>query len=300
MNKYINKFYFRMLRVKARSLLNTPQILPSYIRSYLNRSFLRSRQNVIVSYPKSGRTWLEQLLVHVIIEGYCLTDNGIEHFEDLLYTDNHVPYIILTHACSSWEDFCLFDENEILKVNYEKAAGERTLFLYRDPRDVLVSSYYHLRYRNGINWIAPSDMIFNPVFGLRKILRFMNIWLSYTQRNNYSLLLSYEKLQNDPFESLKKVCELFGLKIEKKTIYKAIDFCSFSAMQKREKDKIVKSPRLITINDKQPESRKVRQGKVGEHRDFFSKYELERIDQIISAELSPFFDYHPMRSSEHR
>lgn len=294
MQKLKRQIFYRMLMNKFTNILKQPKGVVSYVNDYLSRSIPKSRKNVIVSYPKSGRTWLEQLIIHVVIENYELKDSHVEHFNELIakHNDIKIPYVLLTHAYSSWEDLYILDENEICKVDKQSQAGEKTLFLYRDPRDVLVSSYYHLRYRNGIHWISPSDMINNPIVGLHKIVRFMNEWLTYTLQNNNCMMLSFEEIKADSMKALNKVCEYFDIKSEEGAQKKAIEKCSFEAMQGKEKNNLFKSPRLKMIDSNQPESSKVRSGKVGSYLGFFSADEVKAINNIINAELDPFFDYH--------
>ncbi|MCF8078540.1 MAG: sulfotransferase domain-containing protein [Desulfobacterales bacterium] len=293
MNRAKRQIYFPMLFFKLKFLLGRPKALPFFIRDYLYRSIPKSRQNVIVSYPKSGRTWLEQLLIQVAVRSYGVRECGGEHFQDLTRLHHQAPYVLLTHACSSWEDLRIFDENEILQVDNERQAGKKTVFLYRDPRDVLVSSYYHLRHRNGIRRLSRADMIDHPVVGLHKILRFMNRWLEYVQTHDHCIMVSYENLKADPVATLASVCELFGFHAGDNALNEAIDACSFAKMQLKEKEKTAKSPRLQMTNDQEPHSRKVRRGRVGDHRAFFSVNELERMNRIITAELDPIYLCHP-------
>jgi len=103
-------------------------------------------------------------------------------------------------------------------------------------------------------------------------------------------MISYESLHKEQIASLKKICTLFKLNACDDVLKNAINACSFSTMQKKEKSAI--SPRLSTAINNEPNSRKVRSGKIGEHRSFFSDDELNDINQIISSELDPSFGYH--------
>jgi hypothetical protein len=284
--------YYRLVRAKLSLSLRHPHTAAFYFFSYL-RSFKGGKQDtVIISYPKSGRTWVDQLLVHVARFEYHLEEREAEQYESLHKIDQRFPPVQFTHAGSSWEEYPILDENEILKVtpdNYIQA--RKGIFLYRDPRDILVSSYYHIKNRTGIRRISRNDMIGSKYFGLRKIIGFMNMWIDFSRNRNSCLLTSYESLKNNTHGELEKICAFIGMRYSKSTLKKSVEACEFSKMKHREQSGAYRSPRLSAIDTKNQQSYKVRRGTMRQYEDFFSKEELEVIDRIIERELDNFFPY---------
>ena len=123
----------------------------------------------VVSYPKSGRTWLEMLLLAAL--GHHL---GRQFDHDATYSNvaaqfDDVPLVAFTHAGGSWET-ATFTPREIASYAPRNIVEGRFVYLYRDPRDVLVSAYYHARNRSGIPWLRPQDMLDDPIVGLPKLV----------------------------------------------------------------------------------------------------------------------------------
>ena len=72
---------------------------------------------VVLSYPKSGRTWLRAMLDELGI--------GVDY--------DHADANTLYHPTEPFE---------IGRVDAGRYGDKRVVFLQRDPRDVLVSSYF--------------------------------------------------------------------------------------------------------------------------------------------------------------
>src|SRR5262245_16745170 len=92
---------------------------------------------VIVSHAKSGRTWLLTMLSHY----YHLTrgtpaDRLIDGSNFKLRV-SEIPSVFYT---SGWE----FDPNADIG---DLLGRKKVVFLYRDPRDVVVSRFHHMTHR---------------------------------------------------------------------------------------------------------------------------------------------------------
>jgi hypothetical protein len=74
-----------------------------------------------------------------------------------------------------------------------------------------------------------------------------------------------------------------------------VDYASFENMRKIEKnnDPTAGSRRLMPKDLNNPESFKVRRGKVGGYRDYFSDEELAVINEYITSNLAPSYGYNP-------
>ena len=72
----------------------------------------------------------------------------------------------------------------------------------------------------------------------------------------------------------------------------AVAFASFENMQKMEAGRTFwSSRRMLPRDPNNPQSFKVRRGKVGGYRDDFTAPEIRRIEALVQAELDPVFGY---------
>ena len=291
--------YRRVMRSKLQLFRRNPSSMFFYGNLAMSRLFGPAAEVSIVSFPKSGRTWLDQLLVEAIRRHRGLEDDKSKTISELCRRQSELPSIMFTHAGSGLqEDGVVWDEDEIEELSLRRFAPRRCVFLYRDPRDVLVSRYYHIKYRLGVEELTVEYLIDSPLIGLRKMLRFMNKWYDFTEQNPESTArVRYEDLRRNTTHELHRIFALVGFAISAEALSGASEACEFSAMREKEKKSEYKNPRLTT-GSPNPNSFKVRKGMIGEHREFFYPGQLSRINRIIVEELDDRFGYNTPTASE--
>jgi hypothetical protein len=262
-----------------------------YLKYYGRGASVKNQQITIVSYPKSGRTWLENLLLESYLLNRQAAGQKTETLRDIIQTGDSFPFIRFTHAGSSWESLVTTDA-EVDRIPFDLFAKGKVIFLHRDPRDVQVSAYHHIRYRTGVRGIRKEDMVNSPVVGLNKVIRFMNHWADFTARNPHrAMVLGYEDMKADTLRELKKVMDFIGLQTDEAMLKEAIHQCSFKRMQEKERKNVYKNPWQSARNRLNIHSFKVRSGKTGEHRSFFDPAQIREMNVLMENELNPFFGY---------
>lgn len=284
------ELYYHFVKSRSLRTLRRPSELWFYFRYLWWQAFGSKPDIIVVSYPKSGRTWLERLLVEQIRAQYSL-DEEYESISQLTRAMPDLPTIAFSHAGSSWEGRIL---TRVQMARRAYAKFDRSLiFLHRDPRDVLVSEFYHLRGRTGVKNFQKGRLIESEVVGLPKIIEFMNRWAEYARDHELEcLLVSYEELRAQTREILKTVNSFLGIDFNTDAVTAAIRRCDFQRMQKEEAAGARSNPRLSAADPSDPTSFKVRSGRSGEYRTFFSLDELHRIESLISERLDALFPYH--------
>jgi hypothetical protein len=247
---------------------------------------------LVVSIPKSGRTWVRTFLCAYFCEkiGRPFTLQP-EQYEGL-------PCILYTHDL--FEQRTKADRWDKLRGKYLIPQAERArrpiILLARDPRDAFVSLHVQLTRRtketpNELKTRSVSDLLRDPAFGIGSIVEVMNSWLAeWSDRKNF-LLVRYETLRESPREGFAPVLHLLGERaIDEKAFAQALEFSSFSNMQKLESAGAFDSKILRAGDTRDPESFKVRRGKVGGFADYLSPNDQE-FAAIILARLDPRFGY---------
>ena len=250
-----------------------------------------------VSYGKCGRTWLNAMLSKYFQLRCGLPDCTLFDFDNLHRLNPAIPTLLLTHD-NYIRDF--------VRSGPRKTAfyAKPTSLLVRHPADVATSLYFHWKHRmrpdkNALNRfpahgtdISIYDFVIYPTV-LPEILRYMNEWTAEIPRVRNLLLTRYEDLRADPSRELERLVRWMGETPDDAHIAAAVDFAAFENLKKLEESAAFTGDRRLKPSAiDNPDSYKVRRGKVGGYRDYFDGDQLAVIEKQIRNNLDPGFGYH--------
>jgi hypothetical protein len=175
----------------------------------LANKFILWRNGVrIVSYPRSGRTWLRMMLHELSADPR------------------------FNHAGSQWK--LQLGPDKICE-RIPNFAGRRVLFLLREPRDTVVSLYHHYTTEKG--WKGDfAGFVRGPTTGIERLLAFNLGWLEAQARFRGFTAVRYEDLRADPKNELWRIINFMGCKVRDPRDYEsAAASQSFDRMQDRER-----------------------------------------------------------------
>jgi len=242
----------------------------------------------IVSYPKSGRTWLRVLLGKYLCEHFGLDESEILNAH-VLTRLAHVPITFFTHDGSQESEATVWSElpDDKSASRYSKS---KVIFLVREPKDTLVSSHFQNTLRARISHGSMSETVRDERLGIRKILAFHNIWHKNQHVPKEFLLLRYEELHNDPASCLRSVLEFIGIdEISEKAVENAVAFAHFDNMRHLERSGELGDKRLKPGSLDDQESYKTRRGIVGGYTDYLTDSDILYIDQMAKAIGNPYY-----------
>jgi hypothetical protein len=259
---------------------------------------LRKADCVIVSFGKSGRTWLRVMLSRFYQVKYGLSARHLIGFDNLHYKNRAIPKIFFTHD-NYLKDYTGHTDS---KVDYY---DKKVVLLVRNPADVAVSQYHQWKHRmkphkKELNWypdenedVSIFDFVIQPDAGLPKVIGFMNGWADELERIESLLIVRYEDLRAQPEATLGRILDFMETPGTADQIHEAVEFSSVENMRKMEEKKTfwLSGGRMVPKDRSNPESYKVRRAKVGGYRDYFSAEEIAKVDADIRQTLSPAFGY---------
>ena len=221
-----------------------------------------ARPVVLTEYPKSGGTWLSQMLSVAL---------------DVPYPRNRLPYISsqIIHGC-------YLDVNKSID----------TIVVWRDGRDTMVSFYYHLMFEKSItsgrfNRKVTQELgVTDPHNIMEKMPAFIEwafqggypgySWSDFvnTWKDRSGIVeTSYEAVSEDPLRELKRVLTHFGhTEFTEAQLKKIVDDFSFENQAQRKRGE-------EDVNSF------IRKGIVGDWKNVFNNEACEIFDHYAGKEL---------------
>jgi sulfotransferase family protein len=264
-------------------------------RNFSSRaSELSGGDAIVMSVPKSGRTWLRAFLC-----AYFCKRFGVEFtLRPGRYNLAGFPRLVFSHDL--FEHRTKGDRWDRFRGKYLVPRSElnraKIILLARDPRDCFVSLYLQLTRRDpnapiDLRQKTVSEMLRDSRFGVRAVVDTMNDWVNeFSGRDNFTLI-RYETLRASPAEHFRDLLSLLGESAPDMTVFQqALEFSQFENMQKLEAAGAFDSKILHPGDVRDPESFKVRRGKVGGYREYLSAADQKYAADAL-AELDVRFGY---------
>jgi hypothetical protein len=216
----------------------------------------------LVSYPKSGNTWLRFLLGNYITDGKCDFTNSHLIIPDVDYNPEAIIACATPRIIKSHRPF--------------PQPYKRVVYLVRDGRDVAVS-YFHYMKKYGRLDKNLDFQDYLPQF-IDGTLDAYGSWGNHVKNwvnsgtENF-IVIKYEDIKSNPLPILCRVIEFCGLKVDENKIVAAIETSDVRRMQSLEK-KQHNDVSLLSNSD--PSMLFVRKGIVGDWKNYFSTLMLDQ------------------------
>jgi Sulfotransferase domain len=264
--------------------------------SWRNIRAQRRADVLLMSYKKSGRTWLTMMLSRCLASHAGLTEVDYLAKDLIGGSVAGLPHIRISH-----------DDNPHWKTAASLARSKRhyrdkkVILLVRDPRDVIVSLYFQRSRREQAYGGTLSDFLHGrrvrahldePEGSLDTILEYYNIWARQRSQPRDFCLVRYEDLKADTAGELKRILRFAGVDpVIDAHVQEAVQFGSFENMRALEAGDALKNKRLRAGDPKDKESFKTRKGKVGGYTDYLSPEDIAWMERKIAETLDPIFGY---------
>lgn len=237
----------------------------------------------LVSFPKSGRTWLRYILSFYFSAAFGKNDKTNLHNMFALVPNfdldavrgipafisqgaaGKMPMVVVSHEARSQ----LPDKLPII-------------VMVRDPRDVLVSGYFHATRHKGRFSGSLSDFIDDPDYGMPKMISYLNGWATGLSGRRHHIV-SYENLSAVPVKEIEGILNFLGCEIKPAVVQAAVDAGQFERMQEME---VAEGIPAHEYDRTDLQSMRMRKGLVGGFREYLNDEEIARIEAYCSRDLT--------------
>jgi len=230
-------------------LLELPLVMRRNFSLPIAHSLIKTHltDQCLVSYPRSGSTWLRTILAAIIDpeKGFAP-----EVFNRILpgVSGNRLPLV--------WR---LNDPRVIHSHTPYRKKLPRVVYIVRDGRDAIVSHYHHSVTRRGVELLFPDwfELYCKRWYGPRWHDN-VEGWLTKgrDQLGENFMLIRFEDMKNDLLGTVQNIAEFLGLPTELNLLSHAIEMASLEKARKREEK--------VTGELNSPNASFYRGGKVGQ------------------------------------
>ncbi|KAM3851051.1 amine sulfotransferase-like [Vipera latastei] len=244
---------------------------------------VRDSDIFVVTYPKSGTIWTLNILCLILYEGHR---NGTENIPvsrrcpSLEYNIYNVdisqlpsPRVLMSHL-----PYYLLPQ----KLRAKKG---KVIYVYRNPKDILVS-YFH--YHNSFQGIENAtnleeymqDFLSGNVAS-SLVFDHMKGW--YTHQNEFNILiLCYEEIMQDLRGTVLQICKFVGKELSSQEVDKVVEMSTLKNMKADPRANYVK---IYEECFGLPNVKHIRKGTVGDWKNIMTVSQSERFDEILEAHM---------------
>ncbi|MCC7119857.1 MAG: sulfotransferase domain-containing protein [Anaerolineales bacterium] len=232
---------------------------------------IRPSDSFLVTYPKSGTTWVGFALSNVINEKLKL-DLNLRNFIEI------VPD--LNDAYFSKQPFKQYDHLNDPRILMTHApydpAFPKIIYVLRDPRDVFVSYWHHKRLTEAGFHLSLKDYLLADDHWPCSWDKHAGGWLLSGRTN--VLTIRYEEMHSNAQATLRKIVNFIGLPdVSEAVLEKAITASRFDKMQKLEEQ------HGVDRSQGSKDERFIRQGRTGSWRNELDEECLQILEGKLGA-----------------
>ena len=261
---------------------------------------LKADDVFIVTYPRSGTTWTQQIVKLLRSGGRkdsVLLDRAIPWLEvldsDLGCALGYTPDMAISNDAISPRAFKSHMPYEFVPGGLPHATPAKYIYVIRNPKDVCVS-YWHLTVTMHTGAVSTSSSLKWEEFvskflsdGIRWGCWFDHVlgWLKHKNAPNI-LFMKYEDMKHDPHTSVRTIAKFIGIEgITEELVQEVVRNSSFSSMKSDDtcNGSWLTAPGQVFSGGN---ARFLRRGEIGTWREHLSVDQNRQFDDMCARRLS--------------
>uniref|UniRef100_A0A8C6X4L1 Sulfotransferase n=1 Tax=Naja naja TaxID=35670 RepID=A0A8C6X4L1_NAJNA len=244
---------------------------------------IRDDDTFIITYPKSGTIWTQNIVSLILYEGHRDGTENINLIDRTPWLEYNIFHVDLPSRPSPRVITSHLPYYLVPKGLRNKRA--KIIYVLRNPKDVLVANYHFRKMSARIK--TPKDFdTFLEMFLAGKV--FYSSWLDhvegwYSHKSDFNILfLSYEEMKKDLRSSVLKICNFLGKKLTEKEVDDVVDKATFDNMKVDSRANYnFMSSKMLDLS----RGNFLRKGTIGDWKNLMTVAQSERFDCVFKERM---------------
>ncbi|XP_033984031.1 sulfotransferase family 2, cytosolic sulfotransferase 3 [Trematomus bernacchii] len=234
-------------------------------------------------YPKSGTIWMQEILPLLLNGGDLTPIHTIPNWDRVPWLEEK-RLALIADTLTAPRAMVTHFPFRLMPPSFH-ASKAKVIYVMRNPKDILVSSYYFHQMAEFLDDPGTFDEFIekfldgNVMFG--KWTDHVKGWRS-AELGDRILFITYEEMCQDLPAALRQMSDFLGRNLSEVTIQKIAQHCTFKTMKTNRMSNFSLVPKQYMNAEKSPFLRK---GVPGDWKNHFSSEQLARFTSPIRKEL---------------
>ncbi|XP_051968707.1 sulfotransferase 2B1-like isoform X1 [Xyrauchen texanus] len=256
---------------------------PESLKYYEDFTF-RPDDILIATYPKSGTTWMQEIVPLIASEGDFTPVLTVPNWDRSPWLEEHRAILLNLEQRPSPRIFATHYHHQMMNESFFKIKP-RVLYVLRNPKDVFTSSFYYYGMASYLVNPGTQDE-FMEKFLDGKIM--FGSWFDHVkgwlnvQDKEHTLFLFYEEMISDLKGSVEKMAQFLGKSLSREVTEKIVDHCVFKNMKQNKMSNYSLVPEEYMDQKK---SEFLRKGVVGDWKNLFTEAQEQRFNAVYKDKM---------------
>uniref|UniRef100_A0A8C1S1X1 Sulfotransferase n=1 Tax=Cyprinus carpio TaxID=7962 RepID=A0A8C1S1X1_CYPCA len=257
---------------------------PAESLKYCEEFTFRPDDILIVTYPKSGTTWMQEVVPLIVSEGDLTPVLTVPNWDRVPWLEEHRAILLNLEQRPSPRIFATHFHHHMMNESYFKTKP-RVLYVMRNPKDVFTSSYHYYGMASYLVKPGTPDE-FMEKFLDGKIMfgswfDHVKSWINAEEKESI-LYIFYEEMIADLKGSVEKIAKFLGKSLSQDVTEKIADHCVFKNMKQNKMSNFSLVPEEYMDQKK---SEFLRKGIAGDWKNLFTEAQEQRFNAVYKDEM---------------
>ncbi|XP_037546652.1 sulfotransferase 2B1 [Nematolebias whitei] len=271
--------YISYKGIKLPKIAHTPESL-----KHFEEFTFRPDDVLIVTYPKSGTTWMQEIVPLILSGGDPASVETLHNWDRVPWLEEHRALVLNLEDRPSPRMFTTHFLDDMMPASFF-AVKPKVIYVMRNPKDVFTSLFhYHVMASFLVNPVPQSEFLHKfldgrVVFGTW--FDHVKSWLNVGE-GQQMLYISYEEMVKDLKDSVRRIAQFLEKPLDAEVVEQIANRCLFKNMKKNSMSNYSVVP--CEIMD-QTKSEFFRKGVVGDWQNQLTAAEAEYFDAVYKEKM---------------